>query len=314
MQKRTSGRRSTKRRIKVIPADARPYNSIVLIRFLKGTLSMWISAVFLTVATALAPQWDTSCQGPTPRLERVSEAIRTGDIGVVREQLNSGADVNEIWRDRWAPMLCRTMLHRSVYWGREEIFRLLLERSADPLSVPSSALQIPVRDGRVEMVRTLLARGVRPNNNDEIVVAGLESKNLAMLDLLLSSGFTMNASNVPVYSLTDEITRFLVPKHLGSNDNASVGEEPCDVEKLFGVFSKNQDGCEGAVGPLWMHFVFRRNHEIVQFMIENGADLSLRGTVWGLKGTKSFTGLELAAKRKDKRMVDLLKRGGASTR
>jgi ankyrin repeat protein len=276
---------------------------------------MWITPVFLAVATVLAPQWDTSCQGPNPRLERVSEAIRTGDIGTVREHLNSSADVNEAWRDRWAPMLCRTMLHRSVYWGNEDIFRLLLERHADPLSVPSWALQIPVRDGRVEMVRTLLALGVRPNNNAEIVVAGLESKNLAMLDLLVSSGFTMNASNVPVYYLTDEITRFLVPKHLGANDDASVGgEEPCDVEKLFGVFSKNQDGCEGAVGPLWMHFVFRRNHEIVQFMIKNGADLSVRATVSGLKGTKSFTGPELAAKRNDKRMVDLLKRAGASTR
>ena len=275
---------------------------------------MWIAPVFLTAATALAPQQDTSCQGPNPRLERVSEAIRTGDIAIVREHLNSGADVDETWRDRWAPMLCQTMLHRSVYWGREDIFRLLLEGNADPLSVPSWALQVPVRGGRVEMVRTLLALGVRPSNNDEIVVAGLQSKNLTMLDLLLSSGFTMNASNVPVSYLTDEITRFLLPKYLRPNDAASVGDAPCDVEKLLGVFNKNQDECEGAVGPLWMHFVFRRNHQIVQFMIENGADLSARGTVWGLKGTKSFTGLELAAKRNDKRMADLLKRTNASSR
>jgi hypothetical protein len=132
-----------------------------------------------------------------------------------------------------------------------------------------------------------------------------------MLDLLLSSGFEMNTSNVDAYYLTDEISRLLVPKHLKPNDETSVGEEGCDVERLFGVFSKNQDGCEGAVGPLWMHFVMTRNHEIVQFMIENGADLSLRGTVWGAKGTKSFTGLELAAKRKDKLMVDILSRGRA---
>ena len=267
--------------------------------------------LLMILATALAPvQWDTSCQGPNPRLERVAEAIRTGDIAVVREHLHSGADVNEIWRDTSAPMLCRTMLHRSVYWGREDIFRLLLEWSADPLSVPRGALQIPVREGHVEMVRTLLARGVKPENNNQIVTAGLESKNLAMLDLLLSSGFEMNASNVGVYYLSDEITRFLVPKNLKPNDETSVGVEACDVEKLFGVFIKNQDGCEGAVGPLWMHFVLTHNHDIVQFMIKNGADLRLRGTVSGAKGTKSFTGLELAAKRKDTRMVDILKRAG----
>jgi hypothetical protein len=33
-----------------------------------------------------------------------------------------------------------------------------------------------------------------------------------------------------------------------------------------------------------------------------------------MKGTKSFTGLELATKRKDKRMVDLLRRTTASIR
>lgn len=265
--------------------------------------------LLLILATARPPvQWDTSCQGPNPRLERVADAIRTGDIAVVREHLTGGADVNETWRDTWAPMLCRTMLHRSVYWGREDIFRLLLDQSADPLSVPRWALQIPVRDGRVEMVRTLLARGVKPENTNQIVTAGLESKNLAMLDLLLSSGFEMNASNVAVYYLTDEITRFLVPNNLKPNDETSVGVEACDVEKLFGVFRKDQDGCDGAVGPLWMHFVLTRNHDIVQFMIKNGADLRLRGTVSGVKGTKSFTGLELAAKRKDARMVDILKR------
>jgi hypothetical protein len=73
-------------------------------------------------------------------------------------------------------MVCRTMLHRSVYWGREDIFRLLLERSADPLSVPSWALQIPVRDGRIEMVRTLLARGVKPDSNNQIVTAGCKAR------------------------------------------------------------------------------------------------------------------------------------------
>jgi hypothetical protein len=39
--------------------------------------------------------------------------------------------------------------------------------------------------------------GLKPRDNDEIIRAGLESGNPAMLDLLISSGFSINPSNVP---------------------------------------------------------------------------------------------------------------------
>ena len=45
-------------------------------------------------------------------------------------------------------------------------------------------LQGPIRDGRVEIMRTLFALGLKPRDNDEIIRAGLESGNPAMLDLL----------------------------------------------------------------------------------------------------------------------------------
>ena len=264
----------------------------------------------LAALTAAPPvQWVWSCQGTDPRLERLADAIEHGNIDVVRTQLDGGADVNETWRDSRNPMLCRSLLLRSVWYGQDEIFRLLLKRGADAASLPRESLQIPVRNGRVEMVRTLFALGMKPYDNDEILSAGLESRNLGMLELLLSSGIAINPSALPVYTLTDDIVRFLVPKYLSPNARTGVGTEACDIDKLFGLLRKNQDGCEGAAGPLWLHFVLTGNYAVVDFMIKNGADLRLNG-----EGVRSFTGMEVAAKRKDTRMMDLLRRAGAPGR
>jgi hypothetical protein len=272
---------------------------------------MLITLTFLLtakVATAAPEQWVTSCQAADSRLDRLAEAVERGEISVVQAHLDSGADVNEMWRDSRSPMLCRSLLLRSIWYGQEGIFRLLLLRGADPFSLPRESLQGPIRDGRVEIVRTLFAPGLKPRDNDEIIRAGLESGNLAMLDLLISSGFSINSSNVPAYYLTDDITVFLVPAHLNPNDKIFVGNEPCDVEKLFGLFSRKQDGCEGTMGPVWLHFVLTGRYRMVQFMIEHGADLRVRSEVWDGRRMRPFTAIEVAARRKDRRMADLLRR------
>jgi hypothetical protein len=263
-----------------------------------------------TLTTAAPEQWDTSCQGTDLRLERLAEAVEHGDLGVVRAHLDSGGDLNETWRDSRSPMMCRSLLLRSIWYGQEQILQLLLQRGADPLSLPRGTLHMPVQNGRVEIARTLLARGLKPDDTDGIVRAGLESKNLAMLDLLVSSGVAINASNVPAYSLTDDITRFLVPTHLNANDEIGIGNEPCAVEKLFGLLTRNHDGCEWTMGPLWLHFVLTGRHAMVEFMIANGADLTMRSQVWDGGDFRPFTAMEVAAKRKDKRMTDLIRRAG----
>lgn len=266
------------------------------------------------VMPAAPVQWVTSCKGTDAPLERLAEAVERGDAAVVRAHLDGGADVNDMWRDSRNPMLCRSLLLRSIWYGQEEVFRLLLQRGADPLGLPRESLQVPVRNGRVEIVRTLLALGLKPHSNDEIVRVGLESRSLAMLDLLLSSGISITSSNVPAYYLTDDITRFLVPKHVDPNDDTRVGVEACDVQRLFGLLRENQDGCEGTVGPLWLHFVLTGRHQMVEFMIANGADLTLRSEVWDGGAMRPFTALEAAAKRNDTRMEDLLRRAGAPAR
>ena len=49
-------------------------------------------------------------------------------------------------------------------------------------------------------------------------------------------------------------------------------------------------------------------YRMVEFMIEHGADLCVRSEVWDGRQMRPFTAMEVAARRKDRRMVDLLRR------
>lgn len=276
-----------------------------------------MASFLVTIALAVAgsspralnhAQYSVNCQDSTPRLERLAKAIERGEAAIVRDALDTGTDVQETWRDL-PPQVCRSLLLRSVWHGQDEIFRLLLERGADPLSLPRESLQIPVRDGRVEMVRMLLARGLKPHDRDELVRAGLESRNLAMLELLIASGIPIDASNVPSYYLTNEITRFLVPKYMRPDDEIYLGEGACTIEDIFGI--EHADGCEGTKGPVWLHFVVMGNHEMVELMIRHGADLTRGAQVWGGGDFRPFTALQIAKQRRDRRMQDILRRAGA---
>jgi hypothetical protein len=264
----------------------------------------------LATASAGSAQFTQDCQTSTPRLERLASAIQRGEIDDVRIALDEGVDVNETWRDL-PPQVCLSLLLRSVWYSQDEIFNLLLKRGADPRRLPRESLGIPVRNGRVEMVRTLLALGLKPHDHHEIVRAGLASENVAMLDLLASSGVTIDASSVPVWALTDDLTRHLVPKYLRPNDRIYVGNEGCTVQALFGLLSPTQDGCEGTEAPLWFHFVITGNISMMELMIKNGADLSLSSEVWDNAGLRPFNAMDLAVRRKDTRMVNLLQRAGA---
>jgi hypothetical protein len=259
-------------------------------------------------------QWTTSCQGPNPRLERLAKAVERGDIDVVRAELDSGLDPNEPWRDLPGPSLCRSLLLRSVWYVQEDVFRLVLKRGGDVRTLPRELMQTPVREGRVEMVRTLFALGLKPHDDVDIVRAGLESKNVEMIDLLASSGVPVNASTVALYQLTDDLTRFLVPKYMKPNDSVGLGIEPCAVAELFELLSEDQDGCESPMGPLWLHFVVIGNHAMLEFMIENGADLTLGSEVFDNSDVQPFTAMDVAVRRKDKRMMDVLRTAGATDR
>jgi len=282
---------------------------IIVISLLAG-MSLGTAALADPVSSAGAEQFTQTCQTSTPRLERLASAIQRGDLHYVRSALDEGLDVNETWRDL-PPQVCLSLLLRSIWYSQDEIFHLLLKRGAESRSLPRESLGIPVRHGRVDMVRTLLALGLKPHDNDEIVRDGLESQNVAMLDLLATFGVSIDASSVPASALTDDLTPHLVPRYLRPNDSTGVGNGPCTVQAIFGLLSPNQDGCEGTMGPLWLHFVVTGNIAMMELMIKNGADLSLSSKVWDNSALRPFNAMDVAIKRKDKRMAALLRRAGA---
>ena len=263
------------------------------------------------VPSAGAGQSAQNCQTSNPRLARLASAIERGDLDHVRSALDEGLDVNETWRDVPA-QICRSLLLRTVWHGRDDIFNLLLKRGADPRTIPDDALGIPVRTGRLDMTRTLLGLGLRLPNKFEIVLAAIESGNMAVFDLVASSGVTIDASTVPAWALSDALTLHLVPRYFRPNDTLpNIGNEACTVQALFGLLSPKQDGCEGTAGPLWLHFVVTGNIRMMELMIKNGADLSLSFGVWDNSKTRPFNAMDVAIRRKDTRMADLLRRAGA---
>ena len=256
-------------------------------------------------------QYTQNCQVGDPRLNGLARAIELGEIESVRAALDKGLDVNETWRDLPA-QICRSLLLRSVWHDQDAIFHLLLKRGADPRTIPDPALGIPVRNGRVDMVRTLLGLGLKLPNTFDIIHEALHSGNVTMIDLLASSGVSIDASTVPSWALTDALTVHLVPKYFRPNDTLpNIGNEACTVQEIFGLLSPEQDGCEGTQGPLWLHFVVTGNIRMMELMIKHGADLSLSSDVWDNSSSRPFNAMDVALRRKDKRMADFLRQAGA---
>ena len=278
---------------------------------LLASMSLGTAALAHPARSAGAEQYTQNCQTSNPRLERLATAIQRGDLDYVRSALDEGLNVNETWRDVPA-QICRSLLLRTVWHGRDDSFNLLLERGADPRTIPDDALAIPVRMGRLEMARTLLGLGLKLPNKVEIVLAAIESGNMTMFDFVASSGVTIDASTVPAWALTDALTLHLIPKYFRPNDTLpNVGNEACTVQELFGVLSPEQDGCEGTNGPLWLHFVVTGNIRMMDLMTKNDADLSLSFEVWTNSKMRPFNAMDVAIRRKDKRMADWLRRAGA---
>ncbi|MGB2712808.1 MAG: hypothetical protein WBC51_01420 [Vicinamibacterales bacterium] len=291
-----------------------PYRSILSIIVISPLAGMWFASPALAHIPGGRPeQYTQNCQVGDPRLDRLARAFELGEIDYIRTALDAGLDVNETWRD-FAAQGCRSLLLRSIWYGKDDIFNLLLKRDADPRTVPDDALQIPVRDGRVAMVRTLLGLGLKLPNKHETVLAALESGNVAMFELVTSSGVTIDESTVPAWAFTDVMTPHLVPKYFRPNDTMpNVGDNACTVQEMFGLLSPEQDGCDGTPAPLWLHFVVTGNIKMMEFMIKNGADLSLSFNVWDNSNHRPFNAMDVAVRRKDKRMADFLRRAGATS-
>ena len=124
-------------------------------------MSLGTAALAGPVPSPGAGQFTQNCQTSNPRLERLASAIEGGDLDYVRSALDEGLDVNETWRDLPA-QICRSLLLRTVWHGRDDIFNLLLKRGAD-LSSSSEVWGNPAAARRRESGAGSRLRKTPPN-------------------------------------------------------------------------------------------------------------------------------------------------------
>jgi len=270
-----------------------------------------MSVLWLLTGLAAASSQAPSDIESNPRREQLARAIERGDITAVRAHLDARGDADETWRDVPAQIV-RSLLLRSAWYGREDIFRLLLARGANLSSVQGSLIAA-IHGGSLGIVRTLIDGGVKPDHPADLIAQTLLTKEPLMIELVWTSSLgPFQPSELLPGMFTNDVARMLIPKYVSANAEVGIGNTACDVKRLFNRLSPDQDGCEGAIGPLWLHFVLERNYEMVTYLIQNGADLNSTGTDLdvGLK----FGALDLATAGRDTQMIQLLRRAGASPR
>lgn len=244
--------------------------------------------------------------------EALKSAIMRGEIDPVKKYLESGGDVNLTWKDTPYTIQMSLVL-RAVWYGKEDIFNYILSKGAD-LQPVQDYIAVPVRAGQIVILKTLLSRGLKLPTNSKILMAIVESRSLPILKLVTSyapelwlDSPALNA--VPVFIMTDEMIRFLVPKYLKPSRKVYLGDSACEVLELIAPSFEHSDGCEGTVGPLWMHYVLKGKVEMVKFFMQFKVDVHEKQKGYAPTGESfEFTALDIATKKDNKVLIQLLKR------
>jgi len=203
--------------------------------------------LLLTGLAAVSSQAPSDTES-NPRREQLARAIERGDIAVVRSHLDAGGDANEAWRDFPAQSV-RSLVLRSAWYGREDIFRLLLARGAN-LSSAQGGLIAAIHGGSLGIVRTLIDGGIQPDHPSDLIPQTLLTKDPFMIELVWTSSLgPFRPADLAPGMLTMDVARMLIPKYVSANAEVGIGDTACDVMRLFNRLSPDQDGCEGAIGP-----------------------------------------------------------------
>jgi ankyrin repeat protein len=136
-----------------------------------------------------------ACSMSFARAVDLHQAVRTGDIELVRSVLSSGANVNE--PDSWG-----TPLGMAVVKGSDKIVQLLIEAGADVEgpTVPAVGGQRPLhlaatRLSGANTARLLISRGARLDAWDKAgktpLITAVVSDNIQVAELLVAAGADM---------------------------------------------------------------------------------------------------------------------------
>lgn len=120
--------------------------------------------------------------GPVPALG--------GDLGLVRQLIEGGADVNAVDRRGARPV------YSLVRWNSESALRLLGEAGGElePPGPDASPLTVALREGYVESAKYLLAQGCTPGPLALLDALTPREASASIVRLLLSSGVDVNVA------------------------------------------------------------------------------------------------------------------------
>ncbi|MGA9751094.1 MAG: ankyrin repeat domain-containing protein [Acidobacteriota bacterium] len=163
-------------------------------------------------AFAQAPREEKSASSrafPSP----AEMAAYQGDTEEVLRLLNAGFDVNHKGEDGL------TLLIYAVEGKHPSLVKLLLAKGADPNAANSGAVASAAMQGRIDMLRTLLAAGGMVNvhvgaMSDTPLMFACQARSLSCVKLLLEKGADVNGRNAlgrtPIMAAGRAISQILI--------------------------------------------------------------------------------------------------------
>ncbi|KAH8831025.1 hypothetical protein DL96DRAFT_1811958 [Flagelloscypha sp. PMI_526] len=226
-------------------------------------------------------------------------AASSGNLELVHFLVEKGARVNVIGG------YYGTALQAGVSSGNLHLVRFLVEKGEKVNIVGGyygTALQAGASKGNLEVVRFLIEKGAKVNivggYYGTALQAGASSGNLELVRFLAEKGEMVNtvgghhgtAVQAGAYKGSLEIVRFLVD--IGADVN--LFGEPRGITPQLGATSNQNTGIVQP-GTALQAAAWTGDLDVVQFLVENGADVNQVGGFYGgLDGGSSRTALDAA--------------------
>jgi ankyrin repeat protein len=229
-------------------------------------------------------------------VEILLNAAERGDVGLLRQTLDGGTDVDARGRTGWTALL------RAAACARAEAFHMLVAEGAD-LTVRdadgNTALHFAAQTDQVELARLLLDRGLEVDTRNVLQSTPLmwaaRSGSAGVAKLLLDAGANVNAGNKRGLTALQaaygrDVKKLL--KQAGATTEPHDDWEPTPTERFLEAAENGDvptlremldgglpiDSCIGWGNTALARAVARGQLAAVELLLEAGADPQVRGS------------------------------------
>jgi uncharacterized protein len=219
-------------------------------------------------------------------------AAQTGNLRIVRALMARGAERDQK-RDGFTPLLAASQA------GNREIVDFLIARGASVTQKTDSrmsALELAVKNCKIEVIETLLAHGVNANSNSldgsPILNLAVLANNVRCVEAFLRGGADPNAQQgsalmVAAYKGHTDVVLALL--NHGANPNLGTGvlfmaaaDGYTEIVKALLDHGAKPNGLDpNQITPL-MLASFHGHTEIVNLLLAKGADVNIKDTQYGI--------------------------------